>query len=190
MKRCLVVAAALGLAGWLLFSAGRGQSPLNALTQQPGGVGGGAGFGAPYGLPGGSVANPAAGRTRPETSKLVAELRDATEEAKKTEITKKLETAVTKFFDEDQKAREAELTKLEERLKKLRAQLDRRSKAKADIIQLQLKVLVNEAEGLGFSGTSVPEAGASQFLAYPVFPGAANANPLTPAAIPAPARAP
>ena len=31
---------------------------------------------------------------------------------------------------------------------------DRRRKAKTDIIQLQLKVLVNEAEGLGFSGAS------------------------------------
>jgi len=46
--------------------------------------------------------------------------------------------------------RETELTKLDERLSKLRAQLDRRRKAKTDIIQLQVKVLVNEAEGLGF----------------------------------------
>ncbi len=93
-------------------------------------------------------------RGRSEIGRLVKELGETTEEAKKAEITKKLEAAVTKFFDEDQKVRETELAKLEERLKKLRAQLDRRSKAKADIIQLQLKVLVNEAEGLGFSGTS------------------------------------
>lgn len=49
------------------------------------------------------------------------------------------------------KQREAELTKLEERVAKLRAQLDRRKKSKAEITQLQTKVLVNEIDGLGFS---------------------------------------
>jgi hypothetical protein len=88
-----------------------------------------------------------------EIGRIMGELREATDDAKKAELTKKLEAAVTRSFDEDQKAREAELTKLEERLKKLKDQLDRRRKAKSDIIQLQLKVLTNEAEGLGFSRT-------------------------------------
>ena len=84
----------------------------------------------------------------------MSQLRETEDEAKKADLTKQLEAAVAKHFDEDVKARETELTKLEERLKKLRAQLERRSKAKAELIQLQIKVLVNEAEGLGFSGAS------------------------------------
>jgi TolA-binding protein len=89
-----------------------------------------------------------------EIGQLMHQLREADDDAKKADLTKKLETAVDKQFDEDLKNRETELTKLEERLTKLRAQLDRRRKAKAEIIQLQIKVLVNEADGLGFSGAS------------------------------------
>jgi len=74
------------------------------------------------------------------------------EAKKKAELTKQLEAAVAEGFDEDMKVRESELSKLEERLNKLRAQLDRRRKAKGEIIQLEVKVLVNEAAGLGFSG--------------------------------------
>jgi hypothetical protein len=69
----------------------------------------------------------------------------------KAELTKQLEAAVTEGFDEDMKVRENELSKLQEQLSKLRAQLDRRQKAKSEIIQLEVKVLLNEAAGLGFS---------------------------------------
>jgi hypothetical protein len=77
-------------------------------------------------------------------------LRDA-DELHKPDLIKELEAAVSAEFDEDMKHREAELTKLEERMAKLRTQLERRKKAKAEITQLQTKVIVNEAEGLGFS---------------------------------------
>ena len=101
---------------------------------------------------------------RSELGRLVNQLREA-DDAKKADLTKQLEAAVAKDFDEDMKARETELEKLETRLAKLRAQLDRRRKAKDEIIQLHLKVLVNEAEGLGFSGASFSlyEAGAAPY---------------------------
>jgi hypothetical protein len=179
MKRCVLVVALGLLAGWLLLTAGQGQSPSDPAANPLHGVQIAPGGGFP-GAPAFGVVAPGV-RTRSEISRLVAELRDATDEAKKAEITKKLETAVTKAFDDDQKTREAELAKLEERLKKLRGQLDRRGKAKADIIQLQLKVLVNEAEGLGFSGTPLyePSAGAIALPGYP----------LPALAVPAPAKA-
>ena len=125
---------------------------------------------------------------RGEIAQLVNQLRDATDEGKKGELTKKLEAAVAKHFDEDMKAREAELAKLEERLKKLKDQLERRRKAKADILQLELKVLVNEAEGLGFSAGSFFDHGGmggygagGSFLPSltPNFPPAAKAPPAT-----------
>ena len=90
---------------------------------------------------------------RSEIGRLMNQLREASD-AQKPELTKQLESAVDKYFDDDMKARETELTKLEERLSKLRNQLDRRRKAKAEIIQLQIKVLLNEADGLGFTGAS------------------------------------
>lgn len=98
-----------------------------------------------------------------EIGELMNQLREADDDAKKADLTKQLQTAVAKHFDEDLTNRETELTKLEERLTKLRAQLDRRRKAKAEIIQLQIKVMVNEAEGLGFSGASVFDTGSPEW---------------------------
>jgi hypothetical protein len=89
------------------------------------------------------------------------DLRDAEDDAKKADITKQLQVAVDKYFDEDMTARETELTKLTERLMKLRSQLDRRRKAKDEIIRFQIKVMVNEAEGLGFFGASLFDTGSS-----------------------------
>ncbi len=88
--------------------------------------------------------------------KLMDQLREANDDSKKAELTKELESIIVAAFDDDLKSRETDLKKLEERLAKLRNQLNRRKEAKAEIIQLQLKVMVNEAEGLGFSGVSRP----------------------------------
>jgi hypothetical protein len=50
--------------------------------------------------------------------------------------------------------RASELEKIEKRVSHLREQLERRGNHKPDIIDLQVKVLVNEAEGLGFFSDS------------------------------------
>ena len=76
------------------------------------------------------------------------------DDKKKPELTKQLETAVSECFDEDMKVREGELTRIEQRIAKLRSRLDKRKKARTDIIQLEMKVLSNEAEGLGFAPVS------------------------------------
>jgi hypothetical protein len=86
-----------------------------------------------------------------KVEKLTNELGEAKDDKQKTTLTDKLKTAVDKCFDDDLKGREAELKKLQERLDKLRAQLDKRRKAKDEIVQLEVKVLTNEAAGLGFS---------------------------------------
>ncbi len=92
---------------------------------------------------------------RSEIKQLVQQLREGGDETAKADLAKKLETAVSQYFDADLKLREDQLSKLEERVTKLRGQLERRRKAKADIVQLQTKVLTNDADGLGFSGTSL-----------------------------------
>lgn len=87
----------------------------------------------------------------PEIAPLMTQLREATDDAKKAELTKQLESAIVAIFDKDMATRETELRPLEERLTKLRNQLNRRKEAKSEIIQLQLKLMINEADGLGFS---------------------------------------
>jgi hypothetical protein len=82
---------------------------------------------------------------------LTGELSEARDEKKKAEITKQLESVVGDMFDIDMKGRDAELSTLEARFKKLHEQLDRRRQARGEIIHLEVKVLMNEAAGLGFS---------------------------------------
>jgi hypothetical protein len=151
MKRfLLVVGVVTFLVGFALLdrSSGQAQSPAPANLEPNSLLG-------TYPAAGQAVYPPMrASPAQTEVNKLMKQLRETEDEAKKGELTKQLEAAVAKLFDEDLKARETELTKLEERLKKLRAQLDRRSKAKDEIIKLQIKVLQNEAEGLGFQGSS------------------------------------
>jgi hypothetical protein len=104
-------------------------------------------------LIGGHSSRSAYAKARAKVAKIQRELRDA-EDNKKPELTKQLETAVSECFDQDMKVREGELTKIEQRLAKLRARVDKRKKARTDIIQLEMKVLENEADGLGFAPIS------------------------------------
>ncbi len=86
-----------------------------------------------------------------KVEKLANELGEAKDDKAKTAVTDKLKSAVDKCFESDMKGREAELKKLQERLDKLKAQLEKRRSAKDEIVQLEVKVLTNEAAGLGFS---------------------------------------
>ncbi len=88
-----------------------------------------------------------------EITQLMTELRETNDAAKKADLTKQLDAAIVAIFDKDMSTRETDLSQLEERLTKLRNQLKRRKEAKSEIIQLQIKLMVNEADGLGFSGT-------------------------------------
>ena len=118
--------------------------------------------------------NPFLAPSTPATSRVDQALRRLREadELHKPDLIKELETAIAAEFDEDMKHREAELTKLEERVAKLRAQLERRKKAKAEITQLQSKVLVNEIEGLGFSNPGSNSAGSNSTGEIRLWPAA------------------
>ena len=79
-----------------------------------------------------------------------AQVRDANDEATRVAATTELTSLLDKYFEEDLKIRQKELEDIAARLDKLRAQLDRRRQRKQEIIDLQVKVAVNEADGLGF----------------------------------------
>jgi hypothetical protein len=77
-------------------------------------------------------------------------VRVAKDDEAKATAEKKLDDILSKYFDEDMARRESELTKIEERLIKLRDLHNRRRAKKQEILELQTKVALNEAEGLGF----------------------------------------
>lgn len=60
--------------------------------------------------------------------------------------------------------REAEVTKVEQRLAKLRELLERRRTKKQEIVELQTKVVINEADGLGFYESPTMDDGASDLI--------------------------
>ena len=80
----------------------------------------------------------------------VYSLRKGKDEAARKAAADMIQQQLTAQFERDLKQREKELAEVEQRVKTLREQLDKRKAAQADIINLRLQTLVNEANGLGF----------------------------------------
>lgn len=76
------------------------------------------------------------------------------DEHQKEQALQQLHDLTSQYFEEDMETRQKELQDIQARLQKLRSQLDRRRAKKDEIVELQVKVAINEAEGLGF--TSAP----------------------------------
>jgi hypothetical protein len=82
----------------------------------------------------------------------VGSLKSAKSDAEKTNATNEISKILEKWFKRDLERRERQVAEIETRVKKLQDQIEKRKKAKDEIITLQLKTMVNEAEGLGFPG--------------------------------------
>jgi len=93
-----------------------------------------------------------ANNTDAEYRKAIKKLQAASSEEEKAGAMAELSTLLDRYFTADMKNREKNIVDLEARVQKLRAQLEKRQAAKEKIIKLQLQVLSNEAEGLGFFG--------------------------------------
>jgi hypothetical protein len=85
------------------------------------------------------------------------ELNNADGDDAKADADAMLRELLSNYFDEDMERRAQELEDIEERVLQLRSQLERRGNHKPDIIDLQVKVLVNEAAGLGFFSDTGPK---------------------------------
>jgi hypothetical protein len=83
-----------------------------------------------------------------------AELRDSKSVKEKSEAEVRLRELLNKYFEDDMKRRQEELKDMEARLRKLHEQLQRREQKMEEIVDLQMKVLVNQADGLGFFNDS------------------------------------
>lgn len=115
-------------------------------------------------------------------------VRDAKGDEAKSDAQKKLAELLSKCYDDDMVQREHELKQIEERLTKLRELLDRRRTKKQEIIELQTKVALNEAEGLGFYDNE--RAAKASSFGYTLSPVDAAAGTATVIAAPVPAAVP
>lgn len=97
-------------------------------------------------------------------------LRNAKTEEDETAAVKELETALGTYFDGDLEQRRKELEDVREELKQLDARLKKRTEAKAEIIALQLKMFINEANGLGFFSGGVGQDGSAFGTFWPARP--------------------
>jgi len=93
----------------------------------------------------------------------VKNLKTAKNDAEKTSATNEISQVLEKWFKRDLERRENQISEIETRVKKLRDQIDKRKKAKDEIINLRLKTIVNEANGLGFPGAFEQESEAEPF---------------------------
>jgi hypothetical protein len=80
----------------------------------------------------------------------IGKLKSAKNDTEKAALTKQISQLLDKSFERDMQRREKQISDVEARIKKLRDQIEKRKKAKDDIISLRLKTIVNEADGLGF----------------------------------------
>jgi hypothetical protein len=114
-----------------------------------------------------------------------AEGDDARSDAKE-----KLSELLDEFFESDMERREKELAEVEERVTKLRSTLQRRREKKRDILDLQMEVLLNEADGLGFFGGEGPGSPGGPWALHlqgpPGFPQPVPVPPAAPRAAVAP----
>jgi len=94
-------------------------------------------------------------------SQAVDKLKSAKTDAEKTSATNEISEVLEKWFKRDLERRENQISEIETRVKKLRDQIDKRKKAKDEIINLRLKTIINEANGLGFPGAVDQESEAN-----------------------------
>ena len=95
----------------------------------------------------------------------IQSLKSAKDDAARKAASDIIQQQLKSQFEADLKRREKELAQVEQRVKSLREQLDKRQAAQADIISLRLQTLVNDANGLGFPDVNVgqPNTVGSQF---------------------------
>lgn len=88
-----------------------------------------------------------------DTRTLLATYAKTTGSAKKQEVAESLKQTVAEHFGIKQQIRETQLVELETRVKRLRELHDNRESAKATIIEKRFQLLIDEANGLGWSSS-------------------------------------
>ncbi|HLJ10470.1 MAG TPA: hypothetical protein VKU82_04740 [Planctomycetaceae bacterium] len=103
-----------------------------------------------------------------ESQEMVSRYTESDNADEQKKIKGELRDALAKQFDVQRERRELELTRIEERVRKLREQIKKRNDARDTIIDRRLDQLINEAEGLGW-GPNSGQAGKANFY-YSILP--------------------
>jgi hypothetical protein len=138
--------------------------------------GGGMGMGG-FGYRRGALPHPVSQAAAQESHAIhqaMGKLKSAKTDAEKTAATNEISKLLEKSFQRDLDEREKHVAEVEARVKKLREQIEKRKKAKDDIVSLRLKTIVNESEGLGFPDDGPGPRG---FLTAPGFDARREALP-------------
>ena len=110
----------------------------------------------------------------------IAKLKSTSDQEQRSDILDHMKSILDKFFDREMDSRSQAISSIEERSKKLLAELQKRKQSKQQIIDLQLKILEFDAKGLGyFNEPAANDASGDATTATPKeFPlGAGNHNP-------------
>ena len=83
-------------------------------------------------------------------NKARSRLQGAESEEDESKATTELREALGEYFDRDMEFRQKELDEVKKGLVDMSDRLQKRANAKDEIVDLQLQMIVNEAEGLGF----------------------------------------
>jgi len=102
-------------------------------------------------------------RAEREVNGLLTDYKGTEDEDKRSKIKTKLADSLSRQFDAQQKRRDLELSRLEARLKKVRALMKKRSDERKVIVDKRLDQLVREAEGLGWAPPSGPRTNRTGF---------------------------
>jgi hypothetical protein len=86
-----------------------------------------------------------------ESEELVGRFAETDNAADRKQLAGELRQTLAKQFEVQRKRRELELSRIEERVRKLRDQIKKRDDARETIIDRRLDQLVNEVEGLGWT---------------------------------------
>lgn len=89
-----------------------------------------------------------------EVQKALAKVKSAEDSAEKEDAKDELLAALSTEYDDRMDAYDEHIESLEKQLEEMRERLSRRRKAKEEVVELKLKQLVAESDGLGWPGAS------------------------------------
>ncbi len=121
-----------------------------------------------------------------ESRRVVSQLAQSPEDDVKArdDLKQKLREKLDKQFEAQQKLREIEITRIEERVNKLRDVVNKRNAARRTIVDRRQQQLIDEAEGYGWSSAGAGGAPAAMNLFEPLrFPADPNSPQPNPAAL-------
>jgi len=119
-----------------------------------------------------------------DVARLAGILSSESDGAKKSDVESKIEALLVKQFDLRQQSREEELKGLEERVRKLRENFEKRQNAKSEIVKHRLEEIKRDAEGLGWGENKAGDVSVSGAINSAFSGNTVIATPSGPAPVP------